>query len=577
MSPQIKDIKNIEIAQMLNDIAGMLEIEGENTFRIRAYQKSALVISNMSRPLADIYQAEGEKGLLAVPGIGKGIGDKIVEILTTGKLAQLEQLMQEVPPEMAKLVGVRGLGPRRLMLIHKALNVNNLEDLKQAAAEGKIAGLPKFGEKTQENILKGIQEFEHYQGRFKLATVFPYAESLVNYLKAVPGVDRVEPTGSFRRRKELVGDLDILVTGEPGCPVMDEFVKYPQVREVTAKGDTKTEVVLINGIQVDLRLVAPESYGAGMHYFTGSQQHNIAIRGIAKDKGLKVNEYGVFRGTAQIAGRTEEEVFGSLGLAYIPPELREGQGEIEAAQTGRLPKLIELEDLRGDLHVHTKFSEGYHDIEEMAEAAGKLGYEYIAITDHSKSQGQAHGMDEHRLRQQLARLEKLGKEYAGVKLLAGIEVDILKDGSLDLDEGLLRELDVVVASVHSHFNLSQEEQTRRIIRAISGGVVNIIAHPTGRLIQAREPYDVDMAQILETARDHNVFMELNAYPDRLDLKDIHCRMAKEYGVKIAISTDSHSRQQMDIMRFGIYTARRGWLEAGDVINTRTYAELMKLL
>ncbi len=571
------EYNNQEIAQTLSEIANLLDIQGENPFRIRAYRKAALVISNLPQPLSRIFTQEGEKGLEGLPGIGKNIAQKVIELLQTGRLAQYQQLQEEVPPELAHLVDIRGLGAIHLRVLHEKLGVGKLEDLKRVAQEGKIRQLEGFGVKSEENILKGIAEFEKHQGRFKLAAVFPYAQVLAEFLRQIPGVQRVELAGSLRRRRETVGDLDILVTGSKDSPVMEQLLKYERVREVLVHGPTKTSVVLDMGIQADVRFLAPSSFGAGLHYFIGSQQHNIAMRRRAQERGLKLNEYGMFKGDKKIGGERQEEIFQLLGLDFIPPELREDQGEIEAAAKGSLPRLIEQADLKGDLHAHTNSSDGYHSLEEMAQAARQMGYQYLAITEHSRGQRQAHGLDEARLAQQIKKIDQLNSQLDGFRLLKGVEVDILKDGSLDLSREILKQLDWVVASIHSHFNQSREETTTRLIKAIGSGVVHCIGHPTARLIQEREPIELDMVEVLKAARECRVVMELNASGCRLDLNAAHCRLAKQMGVKLAISTDAHSALRLPNIQYGIFTARRGWLEAGDVINTMPYEQLIEFL
>lgn len=568
---------NQEIAQTLGEIAQLLEIQGENPFRIRAYKKAALVIANLPQPLNQVYAKEGVKGLENIPGIGKNIAQKIIEMLETSKLSQYEELQQQVPPELAHLIDIRGLGAVRLRILHQKLGINNLEDLKKVAEQGKIRHLEGFGAKSEENILKGIAEFERHQGRFAMATILPYAQVLLEYIRQIPGVQRAEIAGSLRRRKETIGDLDILVTGSRDIPLLEYLQKYERVKEVLAHGETKTTLLTDIGIQTDVRLLDPSSFGAGMHYFTGSQQHNISMRHRAQERGLKLNEYGIFKNDKKLAGQSEEEIFQALDLKFIPPELREDQGEIEAAAKKTLPRLIEESDIVGDLHAHTTHSEGYHTIEEMAYAARHMGHQYLAITDHSKSQTQANGMDEKRLAIQIKEIDQLNAKLTGIRLIKGIEVDILKDGSLDLSIDILKQLDCVVASLHSSFNQSKEEMTARFIKAIKSGVVHIIGHPTARLILEREPVEMDMVQILKAAKEHRVAMELNAYGKRLDLNDVHCRLAKQMGVKIAISTDSHNALNLSNIQYGIFTARRGWIEPEDVINTLPYEKLMAFL
>ncbi|MBI5788631.1 MAG: DNA polymerase/3'-5' exonuclease PolX [Candidatus Schekmanbacteria bacterium] len=571
------DPNNQEIAQILTEIASILEIQAENPFRIRAYRKASLVIANLAKPLSIVYQEEGEKGLENLPGIGKNIAQKIVEILETGGLAQYQQLQQEIPPQLLHLVDIRGLGAIRLRTLHEKLGINNLDDLKKAANGGKIRQLPGFGEKSEENIIKGVTDYEKHVGRYLLVRALPYAQELVDYIRQMSGVAMVEMAGSVRRRRETVADLDILVAGKPDIPLYNHLKGYNKIKEIPAHGETKITLVMEMGIQSDVRLLAPESFGAGMLYFTGSKQHNIALRRRALERGWKLSEYGLFSGEKRIAGVTEEEIFRILDLPFIPPELREDQGEIEAAESGRLPRLIRQEDLKGDLHDHTNHSDGYHSLEQMAEAAKNMGYQYLAITDHSKSQTQARGLDENRLLQQIEQIDQLNANLKDFRVLKGMEVDILKDGSLDLPVEVLQKLDCVVGSIHSYFNQPKEETTARMIKAIRSGVVNIIGHPTARLLQEREPVELDMLEVMKAAKKQGVVMELNAHGNRLDLHDAHCHLAKELGVKISISTDSHNCLQLPVIQYGISTARRGWLEAGDVINTLPGDELLKFL
>ena len=474
-------------------------------------------------------------------------------------------------------MNVAGLGPKRVHILHEKLGISTTEDLKAAAQGGKIKELKGFGPKIEQMVLEGLAQLSAAGKRYKLVTVEPVAESLLQHLKAVPGVESAIVAGSYRRRQETVGDLDVLVTCREAFRVMDAFVSYEDVSKVIAQGDTKSAVVLRHGLQVDLRVVPQESYGAALHYFTGSKAHNIAIRHLGVQRGLKINEYGVFRGETRVAGKTEAEVYAMVDLPFIEPEMREDRGEIEAARQGRLPRLITLEDIRGDLHAHTRATDGRNTLEEMAQAAEARGYQYLAITNHSKRVSMAHGHDAKNLAAEMVEIDRLNAKLPGIVLLKAIEMDILEDGSLDLPDEILKELDLTVGAVHYHFNLSREAQTERIIRAMDNPYFNILAHPSGRLIQRREPYDVDMERLIQAARERGCFMELDAQPDRLDLIDIHCKLAKDLGVKVAISTDAHSIADLGFMRLGIGQARRGWLEAADVLNTRPWVELKKLL
>ena len=573
-------MENIEIARILNEIADLLEIKGDNPFRIRSYRNAAFTIENLPVNLTNLVE-EDEERLEEIPRIGKGLHEKIVEIIRTGNCTYHQKLLKEIPHSLLDLLKISGLGPKKVQILHRELRVKDVDDLERVLKKGLLRDLPGMGIRTEEKIIKSLEEFRQRAGRFKLATALVYAEALVRHLKQIKGVYRVETAGSLRRRRETIGDIDILVTCEDGEPVMDTFVNYKEVKEVIARGDTKSSVILKSGLQTDLRVLNKESFGAALHYFTGSKNHNIAIRDRAKRMGLKVSEYGVFKEDTgeRIAGATEEEVFNSVGLPFIPPELRENRGEIEAAEEGRLPSLIEPESIKGDLQTHTKESDGANTIEEMATAALEMGYSYIAITEHSKAVTVARGLDEDRLLQHMERIDEVNQRFTdkGLHILKGIEVDILPSGELDLSEDVLRRLDIVVGSIHSRFNMSKEEMTERILKAFSTGLIDIFAHPTGRLIGEREPYLVDMERIMDGALRYNVIMELNAYPDRLDLNDIYCKMAKDKGVMIAISTDSHNMMHLTNMKYGIYTARRGWLEEKDVINTRDYKDLMEII
>ena len=546
-----------------------------NPFRVRAYRNAARVVSGLTQSLADL--ATRGEDLIRLPGVGQDLAGKIKEIIKTGDLGLLKELEARTPPALALLMNVAGLGPKRVHLLHEKLGITSTADLKAAAQAGKIKELKGFGPKIEQQVLEGLAQFAATGKRYKLATVEPVAEALVKHLKAAPGVAEAIVAGSYRRRRETVGDLDLLVTCREAFRVMDAFTAYEDVSRVIAKGDTKSAVVLRNGLQVDLRVVPQESYGAALHYFTGSKAHNIAVRHLGVQRGLKINEYGVFREEARLAGRTEAEVFAAVDLPWIEPELREDWGEIAAAQQGRLPRLITLADLRGDLHAHTKATDGRNSLEEMAQAAKERGYEYLAITNHSKRVSMAHGHDAKNLAAEIAEIDRLNARLQGIVLLKAIEMDILEDGSLDLPDEILQELDLTVCAVHYHFNLSQEVQTARIIRAMDNPYFNILAHPSGRLIHRREPYDVDMERLMRAAKGRGCFMELDAQPDRLDLIDIHCKLAKDLGVKVAISTDAHSIADLGFMRWGIGQARRGWLEVADVLNTRSWAELKKLL
>jgi len=571
-------IHNNDVAAIFDELADLLEIKGENPFRVRAYRNAARTVAGLSRNVTDL--AAEDKGLDGIPGIGKDLADKIRTIVATKKLPLLEEMKKELPEGLSTLMKVRGLGPKKIAALYKALNVSSLADLKKAAAEGKIRELPGFSEKTEQALLEELGKTkitERGPERFKRAMAEQMVTPLFEELKKARGVEEIAIAGSYRRQAETVGDVDILVAAEKSRDVMDRFVHADDVSQVLAEGDTKSSVVLRGGLQVDLRVVPLESWGAALHYFTGSKAHNIAIRLMGVKRKLKVNEYGVFRGGRMIAGRTEEEIYKLFGMPYIEPELREDRGEIQAALKGRLPHLIELRDIRGDLHTHTKATDGRYTAEEMAEAARTRGYEYLAVTDHSKRVTMAHGLDEARLAKAVREIDKLNARLKGITLLKSIECDILVDGSLDLPDAILGELDLVTCSVHYNFNLPKDKQTERVIRALDNPHVNIFCHPTGRLINERPGYEIDIEKVMNAALERGCYLELNAHPDRLDLDDVHCQMAKGLGLKIAISTDAHSLDDLDLMRFGIGQARRGWIEPGDVINTRRLPELRRLL
>ena len=565
---------NSDVASMFEELADILEIEGANPFRVRAYRNAARAVGGISHNLRDLVQ-EGQD-LTRYPGIGQELAAKIVEVVQTGSLSALEKARQRVSPELVSLLHIQGLGPKRVKALHDKLGVESLADLQQAASSGKVAELSGFGSKIQKNILEEIERFQGQEKRYKLADVEDIAVDLSRHLGRQAGVQKAVVAGSFRRRKETVGDLDVLVTGRGSDPLMQALVDYEDVRQVLAHGQTKSSVVLKNGLQVDVRFVDQDSFGAALHYFTGSKAHNIAVRRLALDRDLKVNEYGVFRGEKKIAGQTEEDVYASVGLPYIVPELREDRGELEAAAAGHLPHLVQEQDLRGDLHVHSKASDGKNTLQELAEAARGRGYEYLGITDHTRSLSMARGLDEDRLAAQVAQIDELNSRLSGMTLLKGSEVDILKDGSLDLPDWILQKLDYCICSVHTAFNLSREQQTKRILRAMDNPNCTILGHPTGRLIGARDAYDADMEQILEKARERGCILELNSQPDRLDLDDVYCKAAKEMGVKIAVSSDAHQVGNLGLVRFGIGQARRGWLEPEDVVNTKPLAELKEI-
>jgi DNA polymerase (family 10) len=518
-----------------------------------------------------------DQDLSKLPGIGHDLAEKVAEIVATGSLSLLEEIARKTPTTLADLLEIPGLGPKRVRALHADLGIETLADLEREARAGHVRALHGFGEKTESAILEALERRLSDEHRTLWLEAESVARDLVAYLERQKGVKRVEVAGSFRRRRETVGDLDLLVSCRRGTPVSDRFVAYEDVREVVSHGETRSTVRLRSGLQVDLRVVPEISYGAALLYFTGSKAHCIALRKRAQQRKLKLNEYGLFRGQERRAGRSEDEVYRTLGLPYLEPELREDRGEIEAAERRRLPRLIGPGDIRGDLHVHTRASDGRATIEQMAKAARERGYAYLAISDHTQAVRVASGLDAKAMRRHLARVEEVDDEIAGIRLLKAAEVDILRDGSLDLPREVLRELDLVVGAVHSGFGLSRQRQTERILRAMDDDHFHVLAHPTGRLLGQRDAVDVDLERLVEAAALRGCSLELNAQPKRMDLPDIWCKAAKEAGVQIAISTDAHSTEQLDYMRLGVGYARRGWLEADDVLNTRSAAEIEKLL
>lgn len=566
---------NEEIAHVFDEIADLLEIEEANPFRVRAYRNAARTLRGLGREVAELL-ADGED-ITLLPGIGKDLAAKIQEMLETGKVRVLDELHKEVPTSVEALLQIPGLGPKRVKALYHSLGINSVKQLEQAVRAGRVRSLPGFGAGIEHNILAVIDANRQAEKRFLRATVVPYAEALVTYLKRSKGVKDVVMAGSYRRGRETVGDLDILVTSSGKTAVMERFVSYEEVDDVVSSGTTRATVILRNGLQVDLRVVAQQSYGAALYYFTGSKAHNIQVRRLGQKRGLKINEYGVYRGKRRIAGKTEISVFKSVGLPYIPPELREGRGEIEAAYKKRLPTLVQRADLQGDLHCHSTATDGHAGIREMALAARQHGLKYLAITDHSQHLTIAHGLDHKRLLKQIDEIDSLNDELRGIRLLKGIEVDILADGSLDLPDQVLSHLDLVIGAVHSQFHLSRDRQTERILRAMDRPYFTMLAHPSGRLLQKREAYDVDMARIIKQARARGCFLELNSQPQRLDLNEYYCRMARDEGVLLSINSDAHAEQNFDFLQYGIDQARRGWLEKRDVLNTLPLRELRKLL
>jgi DNA polymerase (family 10) len=569
-------MKNVEIANLFNEIADFLEVKDENPFRIRAYRRAAQAVEGLAEDIAAIAE---RRTLLEVPGIGKDLGAKIQEYLANGKVEYLEGLRKEIPAGVIELMGIHGVGPKTAKLLYEQIRVVSVEKLEELAKAHKLAGLPGIKAKTEENILKGIAVWRSGRERMPLGTALVLAEAILGELKTLKEVNEIAAAGSLRRMRETVKDIDILVTSTRSARVMEVFTGLPNAAEILAHGETKSSVRLRENIQVDLRVVEPDCYGAALQYFTGSKQHNIRVRELAQRKGLKVSEYGVFneKTNRRVGGRTEAEVYKAVGLPFIPPELREDGGEIEAALEGRLPTLVSLPDIRGDLQMHTTWSDGSHSLSDLAVGVRAKGYQYMAVTDHSKSATVAGGMKEEQVLQMIAEVRALNKKMKGFRILAGCEVDIKGDGSLDFPDEILRQLDLVLVSVHSRFKMTREEMTARIVRAVQHPLVHMLGHPTGRLIGERSAYEVDMEAVLAAARAAGTAVEINASPSRLDLNDLHARRAKELGIPVAINTDAHTIAQLDYMRFGVSVARRGWLTPGDVLNAMPENQLISWL
>ncbi|TNF53525.1 DNA polymerase/3'-5' exonuclease PolX [bacterium] len=568
-------MKNQEVAKIFHEIADILEIQGSNPFRIRAYRRAAQTIDGLSRDIAKMQDDE----LKGIPGIGKDLTYKIREYSETGHLKFYDELKKEVPSGLVEMLSIPGLGPRTVKMFYDRLHIKKINDLEKLAKKGTLRELPGIQAKTEENILKGISMIRRRSERLPLGHVLPIAEEILNTLREKAPVKKLSLAGSLRRWKETIKDIDILVTSREPKKVMRVFTHLQQVKDVLLTGPTKSSIVTREGIQVDLRVVEDSTYGAALAYFTGSKAHNIRLREMAVRRGLKINEYGVFdvKTEKRIGGKEENDVYRILGLPFVPPELREDSGEIEAALKNHLPHLVTLKDLRGDLHVHSKDSDGNHSLEELSVMAREQGYKYIAITDHSKGLGVARGMSIEKVLAQNKRIKSLNKRLRGFRLLSGIEVDIRGDGTMDYPDEVLKKLDIVIASIHSGFRQSEEQLTRRLTAAMNNPYVSIIAHPTGRLLGEREAYEINMEAFLSASKKTGTAIEINAYPYRLDLNDIYSRQAKEAGIPLVISTDLHVKHQFDFMKYGIGTARRGWIEARDVLNTSSYNELIKFL
>lgn len=570
-------MENIDIARIFEEVADLLEIQDESPFRVRAYRDAGRTLRSLGEPVAGLVAREGARGLTELPGIGKDLAGKIVELVETGELPLLKELLAKTPESLVEMTRIPSLGPKRAKLLYDTLGIKTVGELEEAARSGRLRGVRGFGDKLVATILDGCAKRRASAGRVRLAEAEAQVAPLLRHLRAAREVLGLEVAGSLRRRKETVGDVDILVSARHGEPVASRLLEYPEIKQVLAHGATKCSVVLRSGLQVDLRVVEPESYGAALHYFTGSKAHNIAVRTLGVSRGLKINEYGVFRGERRIAGQEEIDVFRAVGLPWIPPELREDAGEIEAARAHKLPVLVEPGALRGDLHVHTTYTDGRDELDVMVGACKARGYEYVAITDHTKAVRVAGGLDSAGLRRQARAIEQLRRTLDGITILHGAEVDILEDGSLDLDDVMLAELDYVIASVHSRLTMPEPDMTRRILRALESPFVTALGHPTGRLLGRREPYAVDIARIARAAHELGVLLEINAQPERMDLGDAHVRAAREAGARLVVVSDAHAVGDLDLVRYGIDQARRGWCAAGDIANTAPLSEFLELI
>ena len=549
---------------------------GASVFRIRAYRAAARTVETLGTPAESLLKKD-RNALEALPGIGKDLAGKIREIIETGELTLLKELAVQIPESVIQMIRIPGLGPKRAKQIYDQLGIATLAGLEQAAREGRLRALRGWKETMEAKVLQGIADLKAWRGRFRLVEADAAIRPLLERLEATRELTHLQVAGSYRRRRETVGDVDLLVTATAAEPVMERFLSAPEVKQVLAHGDTKSSIVLRQGLQVDLRVVGEESLGAALHYFTGSKAHNIAVRTLGVKRGVKINEYGIFRGSRRIAGRHEADVFQAVGLPWIPPELREDRGEIAAAFDGQLPTLVERDDIRGDLQMHTTYTDGRDSLADMVKACGDRGYSYIAITDHTKAVRVAGGLSREEFQTQFREIDEIRKTGTGPAVLKSAEVDILDAGQLDLDDETLAELDLVVVSVHSKFNMTKADMTQRVVRALRHPRVHVFAHPTGRLLGRREPYPLDMEEVILVAHDYGVLLEVNAQPDRLDLNDIYCQMARDAGVKLVISTDAHRIAELDNMRYGVDQARRGWCEPADIANTRSLDAFLKLI
>jgi len=572
-------LENREIAAIFEEISNLMKINQDDpkwSFKAAAYDRAKRSIEGFPERLEDVAR-DPQRKLTDIPGIGDDLAKKIVELVETGKSKFHQEQLAKVPASLLDLLQLQTVGPQKVRLFYKEAGVKSIEDLEAAAKAGRLRTLPGMSAKSEENILKALEVYRRAVGRFRMDTAYETAQQLTSYLKEFSGVEDVTPAGSLRRGRETVGDLDLLVTGHNHALIADHFAKYPGIAQLLAKGEDKVSIKLGNDLQVDVRLLEREAYGAALQYFTGSKEHNVALRERAKKRGWKLSEYGLFQGEEALARQTEEEIYAKLDLPWIPPELRENLGEIEAAEKGELPKLVELKDIKGDLQMHTTASDGRASVEEMAQAAKQLGYEYILITDHSKAVTIANGLDEKRAVENIQRIKAARKKVSGIKIWAGAEVDIMGDGTLDYPDEILKQFDIVLASVHSRMNMPGPEMTARLLKALANPYVRILGHPTGRQILRRDPFTFDLEQVFAAAKKHGVILELNGNPERLDLCDRHVRLARDRGMKVIISTDAHSPEHFRLMRYGVETARRGWLRKEDVLNTLPPEKLLESL
>ncbi|HRZ87439.1 MAG TPA: DNA polymerase/3'-5' exonuclease PolX [bacterium] len=567
-------MKNKDIARLFNKMADILEFKGDMPFRINAYRHAARVVEDMTEDIAAVAAAGR---LTELEGIGDALAKKIGEYLATGHMSKYDEIRAGVPDGVIELLGVPGMGPKTVALVHRDLGVKNIDELEGAVAAGRVRALPGMGEKKEENILRGIRLYRSAHGRISIGAALPLVDRIVAVLKKDPRITRIDPAGSLRRMQETIGDIDILACGEDGKGIIDAFTRMPGVREILACGETKGSVIADEGLQVDLRVVGPECYGAALQHFTGSKEHNVELRELAKGKGFKISEYGIFKGERRVGGREEGDIYKKLGLDLIPPPLRQGRGEIEAALHGKLPDPVTIADVKGDLHVHSTWSDGASSVEEIAAEAQRLGYAFVAVCDHSQSLKVARGLSIEAVYRKMEEVAKVRKLFPKIEILCGAEVDIRGDGTIDYPDDLLKELDVVIAAIHSGFKESGEQITSRILNAVANPHVDIIAHPTGRIISSREPYAVDLERVFAAAAKTGTLMEINSYYDRLDLCDTACRRAKEHGVKFSLGTDAHHCGQMWMMRLGVGVAQRGWLEKGDIANCWPKAKLLSYL